>query len=676
MPIMDSKSSRIKYSYKLEDIEKKAEMIRFYTAAALCASESEYCESAFSIIDIAAVLYLNYLRHDPVNPGWINRDRVFWSAGHKAPAIYSTLGICGYFPVSEVLKYRKLFSGYDRYPDRFRTLGIEVSGGSPGHGLGIAVGDALRARNDGYDYEVFCIMSGGEQFHGSVWEAAMSASCYRLNNLVAIIDRNDPGPGCSGKKELSVSSLADKYASFGWQVFLVNGHDLNQILQVLEVDRSQEQRPSVIISDYSSNDMHVNSKTIYSLSDLYRVFDITGKKTGTVLCPLAPDELLHIAEKHDAVTENNLKERIPSFSRDYSWNSEKMMRVSYSSSAEIFLNYIAISKNRNDMVFMGEEILKAGSENILQNDSARRYIPEQNMTLMAAGFAKEGKIPFIISYGAFITGKNWEQIRSTVCFNNFNVKIVDAYGGFSSGREGAVHHSLEDLSALYYLPNIHIFLPADSFEMIELLKSMTELQGPAVIRFSCESLPVVTNQQTPFRFGKANVIRYRSIRCSFTDAFEIFSGEDYISENEDLCILTFGVTVSESMRAAYILKEEFDIETRVLNINTLKPLDIRTILRSAEETGAVLTVEEHQTGGFGNIIAGAVMKNADFSFPVSMDMLGVEDRFSEGGKSSELRKLFGLTAENIAEKALGLLNRKIKNSRSSANFEYFIKRSI
>jgi len=170
--------------------------------------------------------------------------------------------------------------------------------------------------------------------------------------------------------------------------------------------------------------------------------------------------------------------------------------------------------------------------------------------------------------------------------------------------------------------------------------------------------PIVTTDNTPYQFGLANVIRYRGEKKNFIEAFEIRISSDYTSENEDLTLIACGPMVAEAMRAAYILKEEYDIECRVLNIHTLKPIDKQAIIKAAEETGIIITCEEHQVGGFGNIIAGVIAQGKSYNNPLLMDMIGVEDRFGETGAPWELTKVFGLTAEHIARRAKELYDKK------------------
>jgi len=275
-------------------------------------------------------------------------------------------------------------------------------------------------------------------------------------------------------------------------------------------------------------------------------------------------------------------------------------------------------------------------------------IAEQNMTTVAAGFAKEGYIPFIGSYGVFITGRNWDQLRTTVCYNNYNVKIVDGHGGISVGPDGGTHQTLEDISNLYYLPNMKISIPTDSIEAKKSTLAIKDIEGPVAIRLAREATPIVTTEDSNFNFGLANIYRYRKESKNFIDAFNCYLSTKYRNENEDLTIIASGPIFAESLRAAYILKEEYNIESRVINIHTVKPIDSKAIIDAAKETKAIITCEEHQIGGFGNIVAG-IISTASIDKPIKMEMIGVPDTFGQSGAPWELLKYFGLTSEFIVK---------------------------
>jgi len=201
-------------------------------------------------------------------------------------------------------------------------------------------------------------------------------------------------------------------------------------------------------------------------------------------------------------------------------------------------------------------------------------------------------------------------------------------------------------------------IPCDSVETGKSTFAITKVDGPAYIRYGREATPVVTRPDTPFEFGVANIIRFRKVQPVFIDAFEVFLCNKYKNENEDLCIVACGPMVAEAMRAAWILKQEYSIETRIINIHTIKPIDEDCLLKAAEEIGKILTVEEQQVGGFGNIVAGVIAQGKRFSKSFVMDMVGINDHFGESGAPWDLMKAFGLCAEQVTVRAKKLFDIK------------------
>jgi transketolase len=291
-------------------------------------------------------------------------------------------------------------------------------------------------------------------------------------------------------------------------------------------------------------------------------------------------------------------------------------------------------------------------------------IAEQSATSAAAGLAKEGKLPVLGTYATFAAARNLDQIRTSVCYGNFNVLIAGAHGGVSVGPDGATHQALEDLFAMQGLPNMSVVVPCD---VIETRKATNYLLmqhvGPKYIRFAREATPVVTNEKTPFVFGKANVIRLRSEAATFADAFETRLAAGYKDEREDLSIIACGPMVPEAMRAAYILKRDYGYETRVLNLHTLKPIDTEAIIRAAEDTGVVITAEEHQIGALAWRVSGILTETPRlYDVPLITGAIGVKDRFGDSGAPWELIKEFEVSAEHIARKAVELMAFKKKRA--------------
>lgn len=674
MPIIDSKTGKVKRDYTVEELIEKARGMRAYNMVSLTAAGSGHTGGTLSVMDIAAALYLKKIRHDPQNPDWEDRDRVFWSAGHKAPALYVALGEAGYFPVKGVIKLRKLWSGFEGHPHRLKLPGVELSAGSLGQGLGVAVGCALNAKIEGRNYRVYSINGDGELDEGSIWEAIMCAAHYKLDNLVSIVDRNGLQIDGPTEEVMRLESLVDKWRVFGWNTIEIDGHNMKQILDAFDEAEKVKGKPTVIIARTTKGKGVSYAEDVVGYHGIAPKDGRSGKESldraledigDPCFTKEKVDELLKIADDYQKQVNKKIEASMPKFSRNYWWNSAERMKVEMDATRNGFGRAIEKLGSDERVVALGADITNSIRMNkfyAAYPERGNRFfsigIAEANMALVASGLAKEGKIPFIGSYGVFITGRNWDQLRTTVCYNNFNVKVADAHGGISVGQDGATHQALEEITNICYLPNMHMVVPCDSMETEKATEFIAFIEGPAVVRYAREATPLVTTEDTPYKFSLANIIRYRGEKKDFIEAFEVKLSSDYTSENEDLTIIACGPMVPEAMRAAYILKEEYGIEARILNVHTVKPIDKKAIVKAAEETGVIITAEEHQVGGFGNIVAGVIGQGKRYGAPLLMDMVGVEDKFGETGAPWELMKIFGLTAEHIAKRAKKLYDLK------------------
>ncbi|EQB63296.1 MAG: hypothetical protein RBG1_1C00001G0875 [candidate division Zixibacteria bacterium RBG-1] len=292
-------------------------------------------------------------------------------------------------------------------------------------------------------------------------------------------------------------------------------------------------------------------------------------------------------------------------------------------------------KNPNVVVLVGD-LAESTMVHFFAKKFPERFfqmgVAEQNMTNVAAGLSLTGKIPFFSTYGAFAACRNLDHVRVTICYSNLNVKIGGAHGGISVGPDGATHQAMEEFAIMRSLPNMKLIVPCDFWEAKKATLKSAEIWGPFYIRFGREDVPVVTDESRPFIFGKADIHR----------------------EGKDLSIIACGVMVAEALSAAEMLESQ-GISARVLNMHTLKPIDKEAIVKAAQETGAIVTAEEHQIhGGLGSTVAQVVAEN----HPVPMEYVAVMDRFGMSGKPEELMKEFGIKDVNIVEKALKVLKRK------------------
>jgi len=650
-----------------DELREAAAEMRAINLIDIFAAGSGHPGGTLSIMDVVAALYLRVLNHDPQDPTWPGRDRVFWSTGHKAPALYVALGRAGYFPLDDTVLLRQLGSGFEGHPNWLKVPGVEISSGSLGQGLGIAVGNALAGKLLGRPYRVYCLMGDGEQQEGNIWESVMSAGQYRLDNLCGIVDCNELQIDGWVRDVMGVEPLAEKYKAFGWNTVEINGHDMGQILEAFEGAAATSGHPTVILAHTIKGkgvSFMENEAGWHGIAPNREQFERAMVDLATPAVPRERiDAMLARAARNAEAVERKTKDDLPAFRRDAWWNTGDTMRVEMDPTRMGFGRGLEAAGADERVVTIHADI--SGSIRITDFEAKhpeRRNrvfsvgIAEQNMMVVAAGLAKEGLIPVTGTYGVFASGRCWDQIRTTLCYSNMNVKIAGAHGGISVGPDGATHQSLEEISLTAILPNMHLVVPCDSVETERAtLHSLLEVEGPVYLRFAREATPVVTTKSTPYQFGVANIIRYRGDKPCFIDAFETFLSTDYAGEGEEVSIVACGPMVPEAMRAAWLLKEEHDVETRVVNVHTVKPLDVTALVQAADQTQIVLTAEEHQVGGFGNIIAGAILRHRlNYEHPLLFDMLGVDDRFGLSGKPWDLMRAFGLSAEHIAERVLKL----------------------
>ena len=666
MALTDSKTGKIIRDYSIEELENAANLMRGYDLVVLAAAASGHAGGTLSIMDITAALYLKVANHDPKNPNWADRDRIIWSAGHKAPALYLGLAFAGFHKAEDVVTLRKLGSPYQGHPHWVKVPGVEVSSGSLGQGLSVAVGSALAGKLEGKQHKVFCIMGDGEQQEGSIWEAAMEASHYKLDNLIGIVDKNRLQIDGLVSDVMNIDPLGEKYRSFGWEVLRCDGHNMQQIVSTLEKARTITGKPTVILAET------VKGKGV---SFMENVAGWHGKSPNHEemlkgLQELGLDKqipyarLLEKAKQFQAAAEKALDAKMPKFSRNYWWNSDGKMKVAMKPTRTGFGQSLAENGDDERVVCLGLDI--SGSITISEfyaNKPERKKrwlsmgIAEQSATAAAAGLAREGKLPVFGTYGTFAAARNLDQLRVSVCYGDFNVLVAGAHGGVSVGPDGATHQALEDLFNVCGLPGMSVVVPCDS---VETKKATTYLllkqKGPKFVRFAREATPIVTTEQTPFVFGKANVIRLRHEADNFIDAFETVLADQYANEHEDLSIVACGPMVPEAMRAAYILKKEFGYESRVINLHTLKPIDTAALIRAAKDTGIIVTAEEHQIGALAWRVSGVLTESPElYGIPLITGAIGVKDRFGESGYPWELIKEFEVSAEHIAHKAAELM---------------------
>lgn len=296
-------------------------------------------------------------------------------------------------------------------------------------------------------------------------------------------------------------------------------------------------------------------------------------------------------------------------------------------------------------------------------------IAEQNMASVASGMASMGKLPFITSYAMFSPGRNWEQIRTTICYNDRKVIIAGSHAGISVGPDGGTHQAIEDIAITRVIPNMAVIVPCDAIEArkatLAIAKSGKEggIDTPAYLRLAREKSPVVTTEETPFEIGKAEIFfeldtdRFIAMKSKVsggesTATFKLNSETHDI--RHDVGIIACGQLVYQALKIAHEYEEK-GIAVKVMNLATIKPLDENAIIQLAKETDAIVTVEEHQVaGGMGSAVAECLAK----SYPTHIEFVGVENKFGQSGTPAELIKHYGMGEEHIRGAVAKVLKRK------------------
>ncbi|MFA6536142.1 MAG: transketolase C-terminal domain-containing protein [Candidatus Paceibacterota bacterium] len=265
-------------------------------------------------------------------------------------------------------------------------------------------------------------------------------------------------------------------------------------------------------------------------------------------------------------------------------------------------------------------------------------VAEQNLATVASGMAAMGNIPFISSYAVFSPGRNWEQIRTTICYNNRPVKIAGSHAGVSVGPDGGTHQAIEDIAITRVIPRMVVISPCDSIEAKKATIACATTDSPTYLRLAREKTPVMTTEATPFEIGKAQVF------------FQPIAGKP------DVGIIATGALVYKALQVARELEKE-KIGVTVLNLSTIKPIDERAVINLAKDAGCIVTVEEHQiAGGMGSAVAEVLAKNQ----PVPVEFVGVDDKFGQSGTPDELIEYYGMGERHIKEALKKVLKRKAK----------------
>lgn len=606
----------------IESLKGIANQLRIHSIAATTAAGSGHPTSCCSAADLVAALFFGHMRYDPKNPQYYNNDRFILSKGHAAPLLYAAWAETGLFPVEDLLKLRQLGSDLEGHPTP-RLSFADVATGSLGQGLSVGVGMALCARLDNLDYRTYVLLGDGECSEGSVWEAASLAGLQQLNNLVAIVDVNRLGQSEAAPLGHDLDKFKRRFEAFGWRTEEIDGHDLDEITEVLAAVGLGHQ-PLVILAKT------LKGAGVSFLQDKegWHGKALSKEEADRAIAELQPSARSGIG--HPILAPTPLpapKNEAPAAYPSLGYNPGDMVAT-----REAFGTALARMGGADQRIVAldGDTKNSTYSEKFLKkfpNRFTECYIAEQNMVGVATGFAARGKVPFASTFATFFT-RAFDQVR-VAGISGANVKLVGSHVGVSIGEDGPSQMGLEDLAMMRAVAGSVVLYPSDAVSTEKLVEQMAQHRGPCFLRTSRPKSAVLYKNDEQFPIGGAKILRQ--------------------SEGDKVTVVAAGVTLTEALKAADALKGE-GIGITVIDAYSVKPLAGDLLLEAARKTNnLILTVEDHYPeGGLGDAVAGElssqgirVVKLAVFELPHS-------------GKPAELLARYGIDSQAIIQKVKAL----------------------
>jgi transketolase len=572
-----------------------------------------------SAAELMSALFFAEMRYDPANPHNEDNDRFVLSKGHAAPILYAAWAEAGIIRRDELLDLRKLDSDLEGHPTP-RLPWVDVATGSLGQGLCAAVGIALNARRIRSDYRTYVLLGDGETAEGSIWEAAEVAQADALDSICAIVDVNGLGQSRATQLDHDMDAHAARWAGFGWHVIVIDGHDLQAILEALELARGTKGRPTVILA------RTVKGQGISFIAGKQGWHGKALKKGEELEAALNELQSQLLPEEEQAPTPrlpNSVSRPAPKRGSlgalPYKLGETVATREAYGAAIARLgaadPRIVALDADVGNSTF-SDKFEKQFPDRFFQN-----FIAEQVMIGSAMGLAARGAIPFPSTFAAFLT-RAYDFIRMAA-ISNVGIKMAGSHAGVSIGEDGPSQMALEDLAMMRAQPNIAVLYPCDAVSTERLIEEMAYRPGPAYMRTSRPKTPVIYGDDEQFPIGGLKVVRR--------------------SDADVATVIGAGVTLFEALKAYETLKSQ-GTQIRVVDLYSLQPIDAAALAQCARETGGrLITVEDHyHGGGIGDAVAEAV---ASAGFTVEQRLCVKE--IPRSGLPDELIDRYGISARHI-----------------------------
>jgi transketolase len=615
-------------------LEFKAYQMRVSSLLMTTAAGSGHPTSALSAADLVAALFFYAMRFDPKNYNNPNNDRFILSKGHAAPIFYAAFKELGIINPKDLFTYRKIDSNLEGHPT-LRFEWTEAATGSLGTGLSIGAGMAYSAKMDHRNFKTFVLMGDSEIAEGSVWEATEIAAYYKLHNLIGILDNNRLGQSTEVMDNHHTHRYAEKFQAFGWKTFIIDGHDMQQVMSALEKAKDVKDQPSIIIA-----------KTIkgYGIDSIEDKLGFHGKafKKDEVEPLLQKLQIRFSAaanfdeksfEWHPQLPENS------SDAKSITCNKIELKPSNYKSDEKIATRkaygqaITAAGVSCANVISLDAEVKNSTYADIFEEKFPDRFIQcfiaEQNMVSMGIGLNRRGKIPFISTFGCFFS-RAYDQIRMAA-ISNSALRLCGSHAGVSIGEDGPSQMALEDIAMMRGLPESIVFYPSDAVSAYKLVEHMANYdRGISYLRTTRMDTPIIYDNNETFPIGGCKTLRQNS--------------------GDKALVIGAGITVHQALKAYDELAKE-NIFIAVIDLYSIKPLDVQTILKVAQNSSKkIITVEDHYIqGGIGQAVTCAVANTG-----ITIECLAVT-QLPRSGKPEELLAWAGIDSAAIIKKVKSVI---------------------
>jgi len=618
------------YAYRLRD-----DVLQATTYAG-----SGHLTSCLSAADIVSVLFFSAMKYDVHHFDGTLNDRFILSKGHAAPLLYAVWHELGMISRDELLTLRKFASRLEGHPTH-RFPYTEAATGSLGQGLSIALGYALYARQKNIRPYTYILMGDSECAEGSVWEAAALGAFYHLDTIIAIIDMNRLGQSTQTMDDWDAQRMRARWEAFGWRTFSVDGHDIEALVEVCKAARSEQGKPSMIIARTikgrglivceNKEGFHGKAFPQEKLHELQHELAERYKDIAHYTPPAHFNEQKSIV-KHDSEAQKkyahvSLKNyKLP---EAYVSGASIPTRRAYGDALQ------ALGEDEN-VVVLDAEVKNSTFAELFEEKFSHRFVQcfvaEQNMVGMGVGFAARGAIPYISTFGAFMTRAH-DQIRMAA-LDHIPLRLAGSHAGLSIGEDGPSQMALEDIAMMRALPDSVVLQPSDAISAFHLVRAMGEYtQGVSYIRLMRSATPLIYTKQHQFFIGGGEVI--------------------VSADHPEVCIMGTGITVHEGLKAIRLLEQE-GISATLIDCYSIKPLPevlIREQVLKAQRR--CIVVEDHyEAGGLGEAIAALLSDDQCLLIRLAVKKVP----FS--GTGEQLRQWAGIDAQSIYHRAIELCRTK------------------